>query len=740
MVKCKWVVLLLLSATTAGLCQISGQVSDSLSGEPLAFVNVFFSDTTLGTTTDDSGKFYFDPLPAGIYQLVFQHVGYHEKKQRIIFNEESIDLDIFLEEHPIETANIDVEEKRWVSPSDITYMHTYEIRPNQIISTAGAWEDPLKTIQSYPGIIARNDYTSNLYIRGSSPEQQAILLDGVLLKNPYRLRALGYGSLSILNPDIIQAVKLRPGGFSARTGNRMGGYISIQTAEGSSEWQHDVSVNLLSARYSARGPVTNKVRTLVSLRRTYYDWIINAITTQQVSYPYFYDIFAKITWYISDRHLLSVNLLKGKEGTKLANIRKYQGNIYADSDNWIGYYNLRGKLSESLTYQLLQAYQYNNDSLSVDISSNAFYNSYSKVRDKSLYSTLALDWKIGKKVILRTGVQHTYDEQRSNLNSKIYNQFFYIGDIRNETNLYSVYGSLYWNWPQSLEVNAGLRIDYSDSNAERVISPRFSGKYHLLSNLNFSLDRGLYYQYPEIPPDLNPVESDESKYTYKPLSTQKTDYFSMGLVYLPLPGIRTSLEYYTKHIEQLPVEVVAQIDAYDTRIVVSSAGQVKSRGLETLLSWRGDKHELNLAYTYNKSLFRRIKGADWEPLYYDNRHWFTGTVTCQLSKHFSIQSTFKYGSGFPHREMLGWTKENNDMYSIIPTTNIIRHPYRRWDVRVTYQTADWRVYGELINITNVKNFDQKMNYYYKNGDSYVLESNNIYMLPMTPNIGFRYIF
>ena len=42
-----------------------------------------------------------------------------------------------------------------------------------------------------PGVVARADYGTQFYVRGGTPDQNLITIDGVPVFNPYRLKLLG---------------------------------------------------------------------------------------------------------------------------------------------------------------------------------------------------------------------------------------------------------------------------------------------------------------------------------------------------------------------------------------------------------------------------------------------------------------------------------------------------------------------------------------------------------------------
>ncbi|GAB3246980.1 carboxypeptidase-like regulatory domain-containing protein [Larkinella harenae] len=55
---------------------IQGLVISGDNGEPLPSANVFLSNTTKGTTTDEKGRFHLTGLPSGQFDLVVSYVGY----------------------------------------------------------------------------------------------------------------------------------------------------------------------------------------------------------------------------------------------------------------------------------------------------------------------------------------------------------------------------------------------------------------------------------------------------------------------------------------------------------------------------------------------------------------------------------------------------------------------------------------------------------------------------------------
>ena len=55
---------------------LSGKVTDSATGKPLAGISVFLNNTSRGTVTGSNGAFQLTEMPRGTYQLVFSSVEY----------------------------------------------------------------------------------------------------------------------------------------------------------------------------------------------------------------------------------------------------------------------------------------------------------------------------------------------------------------------------------------------------------------------------------------------------------------------------------------------------------------------------------------------------------------------------------------------------------------------------------------------------------------------------------------
>ena len=103
---------LLLTASLFSQTRIDGRILDKSTSEPLVGVNVFFSKTTWGATTDDNGFYTLTNIPAGQYELVVSMIGYEvEREQMIIKTDERFTLNFRLQSRAILMSEINVTAK-----------------------------------------------------------------------------------------------------------------------------------------------------------------------------------------------------------------------------------------------------------------------------------------------------------------------------------------------------------------------------------------------------------------------------------------------------------------------------------------------------------------------------------------------------------------------------------------------------------------------------------------------------
>jgi len=194
---------------------ISGYVMDAETGEKLIAANVFDGHTYDGTITNNFG-FYSLTLPAGKIELTASYIGYKNEVLGIDLSEDiTMNIGLSLENY-LEEIEIVAEKQRNVAEEST--MSTIDVPILQIkkVPALLGEVDVLKALQLLPGVQSGGEGQSGLYVRGGSPDQNLILLDGVPVYNANHL----FGFFSVFNADAIKDVKLVKGGSRRTYKNR----------------------------------------------------------------------------------------------------------------------------------------------------------------------------------------------------------------------------------------------------------------------------------------------------------------------------------------------------------------------------------------------------------------------------------------------------------------------------------------------------------------------------------------
>ena len=120
----------------------------------------------MGTATDEEGNYRITNVPAGKYQIKFSVLGYDSQIKSVsIVAGLTLELNIVLNEKAIEIQQVEVTGKLGQDQRD-TRTSLIDLNPRDAKILPGAVEDVFRTLQSLPGVLAPNDFSSQLIVRG----------------------------------------------------------------------------------------------------------------------------------------------------------------------------------------------------------------------------------------------------------------------------------------------------------------------------------------------------------------------------------------------------------------------------------------------------------------------------------------------------------------------------------------------------------------------------------------------
>lgn len=303
------------SSSFAQTLTINGYVTDESTGEVLIGTNVYEVNLQVGTTTNNYG-FFSLTLPTTTSVVRFSYQGY--ATQTISF-QESVEGLLRIELVPVVldldslevTASGDYRLEEQVQMSSLGV----SMADVQTLPSLLGEPDILKTFQLMPGVSSGAEGSSGLYVRGGTPDQTLILMDGATVYNAGHL----FGFMSTFNTEAINSVTLLKGGFPARYGGRLASVLDMTMREGNRKsFTGNATVGLLASQVTVEGPFQReKSSYIVSARRTYLDainWGIQKIRgSDYVRGYFFHDINAKANFDLSPRDRLFVSTYAGED-------------------------------------------------------------------------------------------------------------------------------------------------------------------------------------------------------------------------------------------------------------------------------------------------------------------------------------------------------------------------------------------------------------------------------------------
>ena len=703
-----------------GLSSISGFVRDDTSGEPISYANVFLSNSTLGAATNQDGYFVISNIPVGKYEVNATMIGYGIFKQNIELSEgQPIRLDIRLNEEIIQTTEVLVTaERQKFERSMESSQISLDIRE---INSAPAFIEPdvFRTLQMLPGVQTTSDFSSALYVRGSTPDQNLIMLDGIAVYNPYHLG----GIFSTFNTDAIKEADFHAGGFPARYGGRMGAILNVLNREGNTrKVKGSANISLISSKGLIEGPLPSwrgmKGSWMISGRRTYFDTVIDALKIpigQRIDgsdiyfqFPYyFYDYQVKINVDIDQDHRLTYSRFYGDDivdfsfeetlessGTNV-NVRsetgfgvKWPWGNHTNGLTWrwiiapdlvakTFFSHSRYRFDFELSAQDRNTYTYTDST--IELFSDVTFRAFDIIKDNTIET--ALTWQAAQDHTVTGGFQVKDVNFDLGLDISIATQDtsidFSLLSLVNNTREIAIFAQDKWDFSEKLKFQFGLRSTHYNLHNNIYFDPRLSMKYHYSKDIAFKLNWGLYHQFLTTAnnqdENLRLVELWLGIPKDKPASVAQ--HIISGLEYMSPKNIFYRLEVYHKDFDNLLTlkqENTNTVEGAESDSTTNEFWDTKgnSHGIELLIKKSSGKLNGWVGYTYARTKYY-TEPSGWHYPNFDRTHTLNIVGNIELSQDLEFSAGLTRSSGNPYTKILGRLYEwEQDLYS-----NMVWYPY-----------------------------------------------------------------
>ena len=188
-------------------------------------------------------------------------------------------------------------------------------------------DDPLRAVQSLPGVTSNDDFSSEFSVRGAPFDRVGLYLDGVLLHSPFHTTdgVPGNGSLSIFSGDLTDDMTLYQGAWPVRYSDRTAGVLAVETRQGTREgFRAEVNASASNTSVLAEGPLNGGHGSwVVAARKSYLQYILNRIDFgDQAPLAFgFADVQARLDYDLTATHAISLNVLDGSSSVDRSRYR-----------------------------------------------------------------------------------------------------------------------------------------------------------------------------------------------------------------------------------------------------------------------------------------------------------------------------------------------------------------------------------------------------------------------------------
>lgn len=250
--------ILIIFLTNSGWAQtgeVRGIVFDKETGEPIIYTPVFIQETMVGKSTDINGFYAISKIKPGKYTLKCYSIGYDTAIESITIQEGRITTqNLYLKKSTTQLKEVTISGEKQKAQTEVKVSNiTITQKELKQLPTFGGEPDLVQYLQILPGVVFSGDQGGQLYIRGGPPVQNKVMIDGMLIYNPFH----SIGLFSVFDADIIRSADVYAGGFNAQYGGRIGAVVDITTREGNKKhFAGKFSANPITSKLLLEGPIS----------------------------------------------------------------------------------------------------------------------------------------------------------------------------------------------------------------------------------------------------------------------------------------------------------------------------------------------------------------------------------------------------------------------------------------------------------------------------------------------------
>lgn len=646
---------------------IRGFVYEKESGEPVIFTNVFLAKTTFGAATDVNGYYSITNIPAGTYKLMVTALGYDSIAINLTLRKgEVLNKQLYLNKAAYAIKGVSISAEREEARTE-TKTSVVKITPKQIkqMPSIGGQADLAQYLQVLPGVVFTGDQGGQLYIRGGSPIQNKVLLDGMVIYNPFH----SIGLFSVFDTDILRNADVYTGGFGAEFGGRISSVMDLTTRDGNKKrLAGKIEGTTFGAKILLEGPLKKQVENggstsfVLSVKNSYLEQSSKVFykNIDENGLPFNYlDIYGKLS--MNSQNGSKANFFGFNFSDKVNNYKAlsdFNWDAMGGGTNFVVIPGTSPVLMEGVVsyskYKIALKEQGKNDRTSEISGFNAGLNfTYFAGKDEFRYGVEMLGFKT---------------------DFAFFNA--YNLEVKQSDNTTEMAGYFKYKMTRGkLLVEPSVRLQWYASLGSMSPEPRLAIKYNITDKIRFKAASGLYsqnlisatsdrdvvnlfYGFLSGPENL-PSKFDGEEITDK---LQKSQHLIAGFEFDVTKDLIMNIEGYYKNFSQLTnlnrnkifedSEAYADKDDELKKDFIIESGVAK--GLDVSLKF--DYSRLYLWGVYSLTFVDRYDGTITYSPHFDRRHNVNLVASYLLGPgmNWELSARWNYGSGFPFTQTQGY--------------------------------------------------------------------------------------
>lgn len=748
--------LLTITKTLAQTGEVRGFVYDKKTGEPLIFTTVFIQELMTGKQTDINGFYALSKLKEGSYTLKCAVIGYDTAIAKITISSGKITTqNLYAISTAIQMEEATIVGDRQKARTDVKIsVNTITQKELKQLPAFGGEPDLAQYLQVLPGVVFSGDQGGQLYIRGGTPVHNKVLLDGMIIYNPFH----SIGLFSVFDADVIRSADVYAGGFGAQYGGRIGAIIDVNTREGNkTRFGGKVSASPISSKLLFEGPISKfteggaSASYIISYKNSY----LNRTAPQLYSYagidglPFsFSDLYAKASFISSSGS--KINLF-GFDFRDNVDYPQTQYNWKSSGGGANFYIIPEGStvINGAVGYSQYKMNQTEADGKPRESSINGF-----NINVNFSYFIGKDDIKYGLEM---NGFSTDYNY------TNLFGRQLKQEEFTTELSGYIRYKK---NWGR-LVLEPGLRIQNYASLSEFTVEPRLAAKYNVTEKIRLKAAGGFYTQNLIAAVNdqdvvnlfygfLSGPENLPRKFNGQNVTSalQRAWHYGAGIELDLGQHQEINIEGFYKDFTQLTN--INRDKLYDENDLSKPEFQRNDFAIEIGNSYGMDfkyKYEFKKMYlwaVYSLTYVERFDGTRNYSPHFDRRHNvnLVATYTFDKKRSWNLNTRWNFGSGFPFTQTQGFYEKLNTEAPGNPLTqngnigvyyteiNNGRLPsFHRMDVSLSKKMTLKKNQTMTLTVAATNVYNRENIFYFDRA-----RFTRINQLPIIPTVGINYSF